>query len=136
MISVEQGMLCDLYCMCFFLVIYITFPVRVTEKLEPIPADFGRDTGYKLSRSPIYYMANTETNNFLHAHSHLWAIYVFSLSEEIHVGTGRACNIHTEKLACWNRDPSCCEAAILPIAPMCHHYYNLLRKKRNVVSLL
>ena len=46
--------------------------VRVTGGLEPIPADFGREAGYTLDKSPVHRRANTERQTCTHSHIHTY----------------------------------------------------------------
>lgn len=75
-VSVKSHMLlvsltCSKSMHCFFLKAEVTHPsliyihhlfIKVTRKLKPVTADFGREMGYTLGGKVIYYRANTETN--------------------------------------------------------------------------
>lgn len=53
---------------------FIAYLLRVVGELEPIPVDFGQETGYSLGRSPVYLRANTEANS----HSHTFPSYTLN----------------------------------------------------------
>lgn len=43
---------------------------KVAGGLESVPAAIGQEAGYTLDKSPVCSMANTETDSYLHSHSH------------------------------------------------------------------
>lgn len=53
-------------------IIYSTYPLRVTGKLEPIPDDFGLEVGYRLGRMPGLTQRKTTCYTNFHTHGKFW----------------------------------------------------------------